>query len=453
MCPFYLSMIKRTLLFLSILTALIACKDDDSFTTSPSARLSFSTDTVRMDTVFTTIGSSTYTLWVYNNADDGLRIARTYLKNGNQTGFRVNVDGSYLDNSLGSSVSDLEVRKGDSIRVFVELTAPKNMQTIAQKITDDLVFLLESGVEQRVCLRSYAWDAWIMRSPVFAADTTIQTEKPILVYGKMQVKEGVTLTLRKTRLFFHDQSGIEVFGTLITDSVLMRGDRLDHMFDYLPYDRISGQWEGLTFRSSSTGNKMTDTELHSGTYGICCDSAALSPDNIRLYMERCVIHNSKGHGVQLTNSYASMVNCQVTNSLGDCVTIDGGAVNIRNCTLGQFYPFSAERGVALRFVNGTDSVAHPLEQMDCRNSIVTGYADDELMGTQKKEDAAFNYYFENCLLRTPEIADTTHFKEIIWEKPSDEIQGKKHFVTFDETNFIYDFHLDSLSTAKGKGCY
>ncbi len=446
-------MIKRIFLFVTLLTAMTACSDDDSFTMSQSARLTFSTDTVRMDTVFTTIGSSTYTFWVYNNAGDGIHITRAYLKNGNQTGFRVNIDGSFLDNSLGSTVNDLEVRKDDSLRVFVELTAPKNMSMVAQEISDNLVFQLESGVEQQVVLRCFAWDAQILRSPVFTKDTLIVSEKPLLIYGQMKVEIEVTLTLRKTRLFFHDQSGIEVYGTLVTDSVLMRGDRLDHMFDYLPYDRVSGQWGGISFYQSSTGNIMTNTELHSGSYGIRCDSSALSPDNQRLYMERCIIHNSKGHGVALTDSYVSMVNCQVTNALGDCVNIKGGAVNIRNCTLGQFYPFDANRGVALRFVNGTDSIAHALEQMDCRNTIITGYADDELMGTQVKEEAAFNYYFENCLLRTPEVDDTTHFKDIIWEKPSDEIQGKKHFRNIDEENFIYDFHLDSLSTAKGKGCY
>jgi hypothetical protein len=48
----------------------------------------------------------------------------------------VNVDGSYLDNSLGSQVRDLEVRKGDSIRVFIELTAPQNMKDVAQAVED-----------------------------------------------------------------------------------------------------------------------------------------------------------------------------------------------------------------------------------------------------------------------------------------------------------------------------
>ena len=107
-------------------TALTACSDNDSFSTSPSRLLTFSVDTLKMDTVFSNVGSSTYTFWCYNRSGDGIRLSTVRLRNGNQTGFRVNVDGSYLDNTMGSVANDLEVRDGDSIRVFVELTAPEN---------------------------------------------------------------------------------------------------------------------------------------------------------------------------------------------------------------------------------------------------------------------------------------------------------------------------------------
>lgn len=446
-------MVKRIFLFISILLAIFSCEDDDSFTTSRSALLTFSADTVRMDTVFSTVGSSTYTFWVYNNAQDGIRISRAYLKNGNQSGIRVNVDGAYLNNQQGSYVSDIEVRKGDSIRVFVEITASANSQSVAQLISDDLVFHLESGVEQKVHLQAYAWDAWLVSDMVIERDSLIETNQPLVVYGVITVKEGVTLSIRNSRLFFHDKAGIEVYGTLMTDCVVMRGDRLDHMFDYLPYDRVSGQWGGIVLKSSSKYNRLIDTDIHSSMVGVRCDSSMIAPDQQQLYMERTIIHNSKGHGVELHSAYVSMVDCQITNSLGDCVSLDGGAVNIQGCTLAQFYPFSADRGVAIRFVNGNASYNHPLVQMNCTNTIITGYADDELMGTSLKEKADFNYYFENCLLRTPLVEDTLHFKNIIWEKPSDEISGKKHFVKIDETNFIYDFHLDENSPAKGLGCY
>jgi len=446
---------KRILCFLSLLLALLSCSDNDSFTTSTSARLTFSIDTVKMDTVFSGIGSSTYSFWVFNNSGDGIRIASVRLAKGNQTGFRANVDGSYLDNALGSIVNNLEVRKGDSIRVFVELTAAYNHQEAAQALEDALVFKLESGVEQSVSLRGVAWDALLLKDLTINSDTLIESTKPLVVYGGIKVQPNATLTLRKTKLYFHDQAGIDVYGKLLTDSVLMRGDRLDHMFDYLPYDRVSGQWKGIRFYASSFGNELLNTEVRNATNAVVCDSSAYgnTPDKLRLYMEKCVVHNSKGNGVETNNAFVGLVDCQLTNALGDCVAIYGGAAVINGCTLGQFYPFSASRGVALRFSNQKGNYHYPLEILQMSGSIVTGYADDEVMGDASDEDVLFDYDFENCLLRTPEVNDTTRFSSIIWEKPTDEIQGKKHFVLIDEDNFIYDFHLDSLSTAKGLGCF
>lgn len=123
---------------------LTACSDDDSFTTSPSARLTFSRDTVSLDTIFSTVPTSTYTFWVYNTNGDGLRLCQVRLQRGNQSGFRVNVDGSFLDNVTGCSVSDLEIRKGDSIRVFVELTSGLTNSDLPQLVEDNIVFSLES---------------------------------------------------------------------------------------------------------------------------------------------------------------------------------------------------------------------------------------------------------------------------------------------------------------------
>ena len=154
-------------IFSFLLTALVcmvaACSDDEQFTTSSTARLDFSTDSVKMDTVFATVGSRTYDFWVFNRSKRGLRLQSVRLAKGNQTGFRVNVDGSYLDNDLGSVATGLEVRSGDSIRVFAELTAPLTRQPQAQLVEDFLVFTLESGVEQRVWLGGCAWDAQLLK--------------------------------------------------------------------------------------------------------------------------------------------------------------------------------------------------------------------------------------------------------------------------------------------------
>ena len=445
----------KRIFYILIVAMTIACADDDNFSTSSALHLSFSSDTVSLDTLFSRTPSATYTFWVRNNNDEGLRIADIHLSRRNQTGFRVNVDGSYLDNSLGSQVNDIEIRRNDSILVFVELTSSQASNPEPTMVEDDLVFVLESGLQQKVNLRAWTWNAEKLYDHVITSDQLIETSTPIIIYGGLKVEEGATLTLRNTTLFFHDKAGIDVFGSLILDNCVLRGDRLDRMFAYLPYDRVSGQWSGVHFHESSLKGVISGTEIRNACDAVVLDSAALDTTKVRLLMQNSVIHNSKGYGLKAVNSRVSLVNCQFTNTLSDCVSIVGGVADITHCTLAQFYPFSADRGVALRFANFEDSSDIPLLRLNCSASIVTGYDEDVMMGLVRDTVAAFEYRFSDMLLRTPKVttADSLRFSNIIWETPKDSIEGKKHFRTIDEDNLYYDFHLDSVSTALGLGCY
>ena len=85
----------------------MSCTDDEHFTKDPSAQLVFSSDTISFDTVFATVPTATRTFWVYNKSNDGIRLSTVRLEGGNQTGFRVNVDGSYLGASSGFQLSDV----------------------------------------------------------------------------------------------------------------------------------------------------------------------------------------------------------------------------------------------------------------------------------------------------------------------------------------------------------
>jgi hypothetical protein len=199
------------------------------------------------------------------------------------------------------------------------------------------------------------------------------------------------------------------------------------MFSYLPYDRISGQWEGIFFYESSVDNVLTDCEIRSSCTGISCDAAT------SLSLLRCTIQNCKGTGLDLKETTASVDSCRITNTLGDCLNVIGSKVSINHSTLAQFYPFSADRGVALRF--DSESV------IICDNTLVTGYEEDVVMGD------GTNFSFENCILRTLELSDSDDFIDIIWETPKDDIQGEKHFVTFDTDNLFYNFSIKQESPA------
>ena len=438
---------KRIFYVLIVALMTVACEDEDKFSTGAGMHLDFEVDTLQIDTVFSNTPSSTYSFWVYNRQDNGLRLQTVRLKKGNQTGFRVNVDGIYLDNSNGSQVSNVDVRRKDSLLVFVELTAQTTHQLEPKLVEDDLLFIQENGTEQAVNLRAWAWDARKLYDPEIAEDSVIESAVPLVIYGNLTVKEGAELTLRNTELYFHDASGVEVYGSLRTENCLLRGDRLDYMFNYLPYDRISGQWAGVHFYESSTDNELVDTEIRNATDALVMDQAKLDEEAYRLVMQDCVVHNSKGVGVEVTNSNVKIDHCQLTNAKGDCLAVIGGMAEISYCTIAQFYPFEAERGAAMRLVNGDDC---PLKHFVCVGTIATGYADDVVEGEQIGDE--LDYRFENCLLRT-ETIDNGHFKDIIWESPTDEIEGKDQFVMIDEEKLEYDFHLSEESTAKGKGCY
>lgn len=424
-------MMKRLLfLMTSVVVLLSGCKDDDSFSSDHSLRLAFSVDTVRVDTVFTTVPSATYSFWVRNQSGNGIRINSVRLERGNQSGFRANVDGVFVN----PVATDLEVRKGDSLRVFVELTALENRSEEPHLVEDNLLFLLESGVEQRVNLRAISLDAQKMSNLVVNSDMTIESSLPVVFYGEgIKVEEGATLTLRNTKLYFHDGAGLQVKGRVVAENCLFRGDRLDHMFDYLPYDRVSGQWAGITIKSRADGCTFTDCEIRSAYNGIMADSTIIS-------MTNTIVHNSKGYCLYAHDSEVTLQNCLLSNALNDCLSLYGCQAIVAHSTLAQFYPFSAARGAALRFGPSDD---YPVK-LEFSNTMVTGYEEDVLMG-EERNDETVDYIFQNCLLRTPVVDDADAFDAIIWEKTSDAVQGTGHFVTIDETNFIYDFQLKEES--------
>ena len=425
-------MIRRLLFFaLSAVVLLSACQDNDTFSASRGNLLSFPADTLQLDTLFSTVPSATYAFWATNRSSDGIRISTVRLERGNQSGFRVNVDGTYLD----PVATDFEVRKGDSILVFVEITTRENHSPQPQLVEDNLLFTLESGVEQRVNLRTYSWDAQKIDSLVIRRDTTIESSVPLLVYHDIRVEQGATLTLRNTELYFHDGAGMVVDGQLMTDNCLFRGDRLDHMFDYLPYDRISGQWRGINIGSTSRYNEFRNSIIRNAVDALVCDSTQLK-------MENCMVHNSNGAGLKATNCDVMLSYCILSNTLGDCLSVAGGIVVVDHCTLAQFYPFSANRGVALRFTNDSRGL-----YINCTNTLVTGYEADVVMGEVTDTLVAYDMHFADCQLRTDSVDDADRFERIIWETPQDTVQGKQHFRTVDEDNLYYDFRLDSVSPA------
>ena len=441
---------KRLLYVPLLLLLMLACSEDESWTTDSSALLTFSSDTIAFDTLLSSVPSSTKTLTLLNYNKKGLRVVRVWLGEGGSSSFRANVDGQYLVDGEGQ---DFEVRGRDSIVVRLEVTPRETGQDGPVGFQDKLLFQLESGVVQQVILTAGAQDALFLSGLIVKTDTTLSSPKPIVIYDSLVVAEGATLSLSAgTRLFFHDGAGLEVYGRLLAQGtleapVVFRGDRTDHMFDYLPYDNTPSRWEGIRFHETSLGNELTYCDIHSGCYGILCDSTDLSAPSLTL--RHSVIHNVGGDALRLFHCKAEVQNTQISNAQGRCVNICGGAHRFIHCTIAQFYPFAGGRGEALFLANQEGEAYHHLEYAHFLNCVITGYGDDVIMGDiTEGQDYTCDYLFENCYLNTVVSDDTLRFSHVIYDTDEQPLLREKNFCLFDDENFIYDFTPDSLSSIR-----
>ena len=82
------------LFFIGMLISLSSCRTDFG-TVASQGDLKFSKDTIYLDTVFATIGSSTYTLKVYNQIKNDITIPSIQLKKGLDSKYRMTVDGMH----------------------------------------------------------------------------------------------------------------------------------------------------------------------------------------------------------------------------------------------------------------------------------------------------------------------------------------------------------------------
>lgn len=437
--------LSACMLLLALLAG--ACTDYEAFTSDPSARLEFSCDTLAFDTIVSTVPSATRTLTVFNRNKKGVRIASVSLAAGSSSHFRVNVDGEWLADGAGE---DFKIYRKDTMIVRVEVTVPRVESSQVGTINDVLRFVMESGNVHEVVLQASAIDAYMVHGMVIDHDSTLLTDKPYLIYDSLYVAPGAQLSLLPgTRLMFHDDAAMHIHGSVhaegtLEQPVIFRGDRLDHMFGYLPYDNMPNRWQGINIHAGSAGNRFSYCDIHGGSYGILCDST--DTDTTTLTLENSVIHNVGGDGLRLDNCKARVGNSQISNTKGDCVYIFGGDYEFVHCTIAQFYPFTANRGNALYMANNIGEANRDIRQASFINCVITGYADEVIMGSiVEGQDYTCPYLFSHCLLNTIKSDDSVRFVHITYDSDKQELHREKNFVLFDTDNFLYDFTPDSLS--------
>ena len=428
-----------------------SCVSDEDFPTPAGATFRLSADTIDLDTVLTHTASATRSLTLYNDNSKGLSITSVTIEGDDAAQFLANVDGNAISSTVSNSIS-IDCRGKDSLIAFVQFNAKEIDQDEAAPCEARLVFTLANGLQQNVVLQGYSQDAIALKGRVFTTDAILNATRPYVIQDSLVVAEGATLTLKEgTTLLFRPEAYLKVEGTLIANGSLaqpitMRGHRLDDMFEHQPYDRIHNQWQGIVFTSTSYDNQLNYCDIHSSNYGIICDSSDIARPKLRL--ENSILHNTKQDALHLTCSQALVGNTQISNAEGNCITVYGGDALFVHCTIASFSPFSAMRGNALVFHNTMPSGAPcPIERLRFANSIITGYAADEIYA-YTDVNVANNYAFRSCLLCTPEITDNPDVSNCIWEAPKDTLTRVKNFIPFDLPALYFDFRLSADSKAR-----
>lgn len=420
-----------------------ACGRQPSLFPSGDGALRASCDSLRFDTLFSGLSSTTAWMRIYNASAQPLRIDSVYLLSGGGSGFRASVDAFALSESR-----NLSIPAGDSLFVFVELTAPEQQQPGPCHIEDKLCFAY--GDERLdIVLDAYAWDAVMWRGKTIDVDTLLRADKPYVIYDSLTVAAGACLRLDEgVTLHFHDGAALMVYGSLQAKGsaqhpVVLRGDRLDWAFDDFPYEWYPGQWTGVYLGRESYDNSLDFTHIRGAYYGIISDSSSL--ETTKLTLSNSQLFNMIYSGIYALSTKMEVSNTLMANSGSYTVALIGGDAVFTHCTIANYQVLTRREDdtPSLVVVNFTQDnqgrqTLYPLQQASFRNCIVYGSRQDEFaMGLLP--EAGEDISFQSCLLRKKDTLDATVASAVIYNLDP-------CFKAINN-NYRYDFHLDSLSPA------
>lgn len=461
----------RYLIVLSLIViTLFACRREENFITNSDAALKFSVDTLRFDTVFTTIGSATRFVKVYNTHSQPIQISKISVESGDDTFFRFNVDGIPTNVAEG-----VEIAANDSLYIFGEVTVDPDQDITASPfvIEDKLVFET-NGNTQKVHLEAWGQNANYVTSrnnkggiALLSCDfgeVVWDDPKPYVIYGILVVDScnlvlpagtdiyvhgGIARTVDEADntifyndgiLFFLQRGHIRTEGTL-DEPVTFQADRLEEGFQ-----DVAGQWAGIRISAGSKGNRMENTIIRSSIVGVRVDSAA------ELSIKNSQIFNTAGAGLLGLHGEIEAENCLIYNNGSNSVQLEyGGNYDFKYCTLASYGVDAA----ALRMSNVLclDPFCQDFRinalNVNWKNSIIFGSRQDELDLFDVVGDQApgfFNYNFENCIVKIDELTDEERYANF-FDFCNPCINGTSNDVLFLNVEED-DYHLDTLSIAE-----
>lgn len=445
--------LQAFLLFSVLLTLSLTSCTDDIFSSNPKDKLSFSKDTLTFDTVFSTIGSATSKIMVYNRTGFALKISNLKLAGGKSSSFRINVDGSL---SADNQFQDVVIRAKDSMYIFVSVTVNPTNSNSALFIKDSIVFQT-NGLLQNVKLQAFGQDVKLLRNKRILSDSTLTAEKPFLIYGNLTVDSAKTLTIQAgCKLYFHNNANMMVYGNLKAEGtadnpILMRGDRLDDIkYDTaFPYNYVAGQWGGLFLLWKGGNHTLKHLIMTSGYVGVYFSNDDRNQiPNLEIADSR--IHNFLLYGLVVQNGNVRVTNSEISNSSSYSVYLNGGKHIFLQSTIANYFdngsvqPASRDKKPALMIMN-LNRVA-PM-QTEFRNCIISGNMENEFSLASRFLDQ-YKGIFDHCYIRKTDSLKLAQFTNIRWYAQKDTLFKSIHWDYQKKTYF--NFMPDSVSPVRGK---
>ncbi len=440
--------IKKLLIFITLISfAIISCKKEKVFTDS-SAKLNFSTDTVQFDTVFTSIGSATLNFKVYNPYKQPIKISSIRLAKGNSSFFRLNING--ISTRL---LTDVELGAKDSIYIFVEVHIDPLNSNNPLVVQDSIVFETNGNL-QDVKLVAFGQDVNLINGKIIHSDTTWTNTKPFLVYNSMLVDFGVTLNiLSGTKIYFHKDSRLYVLGTLIANGnkdepIIFRNDRLEHWYDDVP-----GQWAGIYFATSkinnivygSKDNILNYCEIKNAIIGVQADTNMDSTPTVTISNTK--ILNMNAVGIFGQGTYIQAWNDVIANcgQFALYLTI-GGTYQFYHCTIYNTWQYANRQTPSVLLNNYYQDIhgnyqVRALNKATFVNCIIYGNLENEIGFDAYSVTSTFNFKFKNSLLKTSNATTDPLHWETVYKNYSPGLKNPNND----------DFSLDTLSFCINKG--
>ena len=424
---------------------MIACKKE-SFTDNPGARIRLSSDSLLFDTVFTTTGSVTQLVKIFNENDQKLRLSSVQLAGGINSPFKINVDGT-----PGPAVNDLEIDANDSLYVFVSVSINPNTANLPF-VVEDSVQINFNGNKRWLQLQAWGQNANFIRGLRLTGSNTWSNTLPYVIVGGLQVDTAASLTIQKgTRVYLHADAPFIVDGTLrvqggSADSarVFFAGDRLDE-----PHKSFPAGWPGIYFRDKSHDNQLDYAVIRNAYQGIVATQPSIN-SNPKVTLNQCIIDNVYDAGILGLHSNIVANNCLVSNCGKNVILAQGGTYAFQHCTIATYtnaYILHKDPvTLVTNFIKQDNTYLTADLSADFRNCIFWGdggSVDDEVV-VSKQGNTVFTVNFSNSLWKVKNNpANSTYTNMINNSDPQfDSIDIQKRF---------YNFRLKPTSPGLNKG--